>query len=277
MARAVRLRAVGAGLLPPHIAVIECRRGPDVSGLFSEAAAVVGFLDHFTRAGGLYAGVRVRFLDGLYLEPRVGPDWWNYYFEPVEVTTRDHASEQVVDPHFHDWCAYQVERSLPRTAAAALVAQYILPRQALRDAADAFIRERWEGAWVVGIHYRGTDKFEDAPRVPYEVIAAIAAEKLNRDAGSRVFVATDEAPFIDYMVAKFGAARVSFRRMFRSADGRPIDVVNGDGNHRKGFDAVLDCLLLSRASELVRTASNLSLFATFFNPALPTVLLNPER
>ena len=65
-----------------------------------------------------------------------------------------------------------------------------------------------------------------------------------------------------------------WRPMFRSRDGRPIDEFNEDGNARKGEDAVLDCLLLSRCRFLVRTESNLSACATYFNPALPERLLN---
>ena len=65
--------------------------------------------------------------------------------------------------------------------------------------------------------------------------------------------------------------------MFRSVDGRPIDVVNTDGNHQKGLDAVVDCLLLSRTHAMIRTASNLSLCSTLFNPQLPDTLLNRER
>ena len=67
------------------------------------------------------------------------------------------------------------------------------------------------------------------------------------------------------------------RDMFRSRDGRPIDVVNTDNNYQKGLDAVIDCLLLSRTQFLIRTASNLSLCAAMFNSRVPDLLLNPER
>ena len=64
--------------------------------------------------------------------------------------------------------------------------------------------------------------------------------------------------------------------MFRSVDGRPIDVVNSDGNYQKGLDAVLDCVLLSRTDYLIRTASNLSLCATLFNARVPEHALEPR-
>jgi hypothetical protein len=88
-----------------------------------------------------------------------------------------------------------------------------------------------------------------------------------------VFLATDEQACVDYMRDRFGD-RLLYREMFRSRDGRPIDVVNDDPNFTKGADAVSDCVLLSRTSCLVRTASNLGLCAAFFNPSIPEVLLN---
>ena len=68
-----------------------------------------------------------------------------------------------------------------------------------------------------------------------------------------------------------------FRDMFRSSDGRPIDVVNEDRNHKKGVDAVIDCILLSRCQVLIRTSSNLSLCSTLFAPEMPVILLNRKR
>jgi hypothetical protein len=272
-ARTVRLRAVAAGAAPPEIAVLECRRGADVSGLFSEVAAVIGFLEHYQRWRHCYAGVRVRFEDGLYLDPRIGPDWWRYYFEPIDLGS---GSERVVDPHFHDHCAHRVERSLPRDAAVALVAQYVSIKPDIRAIGEAFAASHWHGAQVIGVHYRGTDKWEDARRVPYDEMAGVVRDAMRGREPCRIFVATDEAGFVDYMTQQFGD-RVTSREMFRSRDGRPIDVFNGDGNYQKGLDAVVDCWLLSRTSTLIRTASNLSLCATFFNPRLPDRLLNPER
>lgn len=270
--RAMRLRAVAAGLGARELPVFECRRGEDVSGLFSEFAAVVGFLDHYDRHQQQYAGVRVEFSDGLYHEPSRGPDWWAYYFEPISIGG---GPERRVDPHFHDHCAYLVEQSLPRTRGAGLVQQYVAVQPAVREQVDAYIAQHWT-AHVVGVHYRGTDKFEDAPRMTYEHVAECVRTAAQGRADARVFVATDEAAFVDYMTREFGD-RVRFRQMFRSTDGRPIDVVNADSNYQKGLDAVLDCLLLSRTHYLIRTASNLSLCSTLFNPALPGMLLNPER
>lgn len=276
--RAARLGVVSAGILPPEVAVLECRGGPDVSGLFSEFAAVLGMLDHYERWRHLYAGVRVDFGHGLYYDEARGPNWWEYYFEAIDFGGEGGAPARVVDPHYHDLCANRVEREMSRATGSTLVNRYVAAKPQVRQIVDDHVRDHWGQAFVIGLHYRGTDKADDAPRVPYEQVESVVRTAMVR-AGSnrcRIFLATDEQAFLNYMQARFPGQLV-YREMFRSVDGRPIDVVNADGNYRKGMDAVVDCLLLSRAHTLIRTASNLSLCSTLFNPRLPDMLLNPER
>jgi hypothetical protein len=276
--RASRLGAAAAGVVAREVAVLECRKGPDVSGLFSEFAAVLGFLDHFDRWRHLYAGVRVDFDDGLYYEPAFGPNWWEYYFEPIDIGGGRGAPSRVVSPHYHDLCANRVEREMSRESGAALIDRYVAVKPSIRAVIDAYVSAHWTNAFVVGVHYRGTDKAEDAPRVPYEDVDTLVRDRMSRTGVDRcrIFLATDEQAFIDYMRPRF-PGQLLYREMFRSVDGRPIDVVNTDSNHKKGLDAVVDCLLLSRTHSLIRTASNLSLCSTLFNPQLPDTLLNPER
>jgi hypothetical protein len=143
---------------------------------------------------------------------------------------------------------------------------------------DSYVRDHFSEHFVIGVHYRGTDKWTDAGRVPYADVSAAIGRVAESVAGSRyrIFVATDELAFLEYMTALY-PGRLLYRPMFRSADGRPIDVVNKDGNYKRGEDAVMDCLLLSRCQYLVRTASNLSLCSTLFNPLLPELPLSRER
>lgn len=265
-------------MLAPEVAVLECRRGRDASGFFSEFAAVLGMLDHYHHRQHLYAGIRVDFGDGLYYDEAVGPNWWQYYFEAIDVGSGSGAPVRVVSPHFHDWCAHRVEREVPRHAAAALVDRYVTVRPGIRHLVDRYIGEHWLDRFVIGVHYRGTDKAADAPRVPYERVEAVVRESIRRAGGAdcRLFLATDEQGFLDYMRSRF-PGQLLFREMFRSVDGQPIDVVNTDGNYKKGEDALVDCLLLSRTHHLIRTASNLSLCSTLFNARLSETMLNREQ
>jgi hypothetical protein len=270
-----RFAAIGAGLRAREVVVLRSGAGRNASGLFSEFAAVIGFLEHYEQWRRFYAGARIEFADGLYLDPAHGANWWQYYFEPIALG--DHrGARREVGQHYHDFFANQVERRMPRRAAARLVAHYVKLSPAIQDATDNYVRGHWQGARVIGVHYRGNDKIADARRVPYEEVASRVTEHLAQAASCRVFLATDEQAFVDWMRARFGD-RLLVRDMFRSRDGRPIDVTNADGNYQKGFDAVVDCLLLSRTEHLIRTSSNLGLCATFFNPLLPETLLSRER
>ena len=144
----------------------------------------------------------------------------------------------------------------------------------MQEQVDRYWLDHIKDVHVIGIHYRGTDKVEEAAMVPYDAGCLTSVDPALQRAGpnrGKIFVATDEQAFLDHMLEQF-PGQVLYREMPRSVDGRPIHKRSGDG-FRSGADAVIDCLLLSRCSELVRTDSNLGLFATFFNPELPVQLL----
>lgn len=264
--RTRRLLARTGAPIRKQFLVVPCLTGTETSGLFTEFLAVLGALAHYQRWPELYSGLTVDYQDhGLYYDPARGRNWWQYYFEPIAMGTAERASLTTIDPHLHDLLTYHAA-ALPRAAAHALIARHVRLRSHLAVKLEDFVAGRFTGTYVIGLHYRGTDKHEEAPAVPYEVVAA-AVRTAAAGAGDqpwRVFVATDDQRFLDFMIERF-PDRLLYRPMFRSSDGRPIDVTNDDSNYQKGEDAVLDCLLLSRTSLLIRTASNLSLCSTFFN------------
>lgn len=276
IARAARL------LLPSGLAsrktLLVLPSAPYAPGLFSAFATVLGLLDHYDNWRGRYAGIRVDFgTEGLYYDASAGKNWWQYYFEPVDRETELNAPKTIIGEDEHFYFARRVEAAMSRQRGYALIDRYIQPRAHIREKVDTYARANFDGAFVIGIHYRGTDKFEDAPRVPYERVRATVLDVINAGCPARykLFVATDEQAFLDYMLNLF-PGKLHCLEMYRSIDGKPIDVIPGD-NRKKGEDAVADCLLLSRCDYLVRTASNLGLCATLFNPHMPVMLLNRER
>ncbi|MDP3719154.1 MAG: nodulation protein NodZ [Acidobacteriota bacterium] len=267
------LTSAGARLQPERL-VLDCASGAEASGLFSEVAAVVGCLAHYEARPELYAGLRVDFQEhGLYYDPAAGANWWEYYFEPVTIASSRKAIDRIVPPWQHDDFAEYVELDMPRDVAAGIVKRHVRIRESMRNQVDRYWVAHADGAGMIGIHYRGTDKWEGAPPVPYEAVAAAVREASVAvgDAHCKIFVATDEQAFLDYMLTAY-PGQVVYRQMPRSVDGHPIHKAPGDG-FRKGEDAVIDCLLLARCAQLVRTDSDLGLFATFFNPDLPVRLL----
>ena len=121
----VFLIVVGVPLNRPFL-VLTCNGGTDAAGMFSEFAAVLGLLEHHDTWKRLYAGMRVDFKDqGLYFDPARGPNWWEYYFEPVVFGSEDGTATTQISAEQHDLFALRVERTLPRRKSAALVARYI--------------------------------------------------------------------------------------------------------------------------------------------------------
>lgn len=255
--------------------VLPCLSGDETSGLFTEFLAVVGALSQHEHWPSLYSGLSVDYGDqGLYYDPAAGVNWWQYYFEPIAIGSGNAANVTLIDPHLHDLLTYHAA-ALSRADAHDLISRHVQLRPHIAQAIDEYVATHFAPTFAIGVHYRGTDKHEEAPPVPYEEVAA-AVDTAAAGAGAaaiRVFVATDDQRFLDFMIERF-PDRLLYRPMFRSQDGRPIDVTNDDTNYQKGADAVIDCLLLSRTRFLIRTASNLSLCSSFFNPEVPDLLLN---
>lgn len=260
--------------------VLRCMQDDLTSGWFSEFTTVLGALDHLGKWKEIYAGFEIDYADrGLYYDPSVGLNSWEYYFEAVRFGRPENARIRPVSPLLHEMFANRVEENhVSRRDCSHLIERHVRAKTHIRQKLDAFMQAHFQEAFVIGIHYRGTDKHEEAPRVPYDDVVAAVHAALER-AGKvpcKLFLATDEQAFLDFMVGLF-PGRLLFRPMFRSADGQPIDVVNEDSNYKKGEDAVMDCLLLSRCDYLIRTPSNLGLCAMFFNPGLPEMLLERRK
>jgi hypothetical protein len=130
---------------------------------------------------------------------------------------------------------------------------------------------------VLGIHFRGTDKSSEAPRVSWShCLAILEAHLRDRPDFQGVFVASDEQAFVRFIAKSVKRRPVYWRDdHYRSSDGRPIHTTVGVvGGYEKGQDALVNALLLSKCSTLIRTTSFLSAWASIFNPTLKVVLLN---
>jgi hypothetical protein len=277
LVRTARLLLIAAGLpLKREYLLLHCRAGSKAIGLFGEFTTVLGALDHYEHWVREYSGLRVDFAtQGLYYDAAFGANWWEYYFAPIDVGSSEGAVTSVVNSFWSDHFCFR-GRKLSRNRAFEIIDRYIRPKPCISEKLASYVSENFGDHYVIGVHYRGTDKCDEAPRVSYEQIhaAVLHVVKMAQPARHKIFVATDEQAFLDYMLTSFPGVIV-YRRMFRSVDGRPTHFRNVN-NHDKGGDAVLDCLLLSRCQILIRTASDLSLCSIRVNPTVPEIALNQE-
>jgi hypothetical protein len=133
---------------------------------------------------------------------------------------------------------------------------------------------------VVGVHFRGTDHSEEAPRVSYEHCLNVVEDYLNTHNWTRaVFVASDEQAFIEFIKnwLRSTIPIYSHNDHYRSNDSDRVPVFRtalGEGGYEKGKDALVNALLLSKCATLIRTTSCLAAWASIFNLNLKVILLN---
>jgi hypothetical protein len=211
-----------------------------------------------------------------YVNPLVGPDWFRYFFEQHG---RAYVRENVVtsvrirtlqDLGLPTRCI--ADMTIER--AARLAQKYLAVRPEITEAVNTFTGDHFTGR-VLGVHYRGTDKTE-APRVSYDEVTRTVRARLEREPEiGCLFVATDEAPFLDHVKAARMSVPICCCDDLRSNSAMAIQEATFAGDpYRKGREALVNSLLLARCDHVIRTASALSAWASIFNPQLPVTLLN---
>lgn len=92
----------------------------------------------------------------------------------------------------------------------------------------------------------------------------------------KLFISSDDPAFVDWFAkaADGKLAVVIHPDEERSRNGLAIHYDPSGNKYRKGFEALVNCLLLSRCNALLRTSSFLSAWSSIFRPELPVTLLN---
>ena len=267
-------------------------------GLFSEFHSVLGAL-HYARTRGA-GGVRVNFQSPLYVDPAQGPNWWLYFFERDVMRVDDGAAmaeeialNRVVTRYgryggFADVVQgetpffYPMTFGLDRRTLHNYVEQFATVRRDVREKAARLAGSVFDpDAFVVGVHYRGTDavhrgwvgllRHYRSTAVPYATYGDEIRRVLERNAPARfqIFVATDERGFLDAMRREFGDRVVALEAPRSDAHGTAIHLDRSIAASAKGESAILDALLLASTHYLVKGRSNLSDAALVFSPDLP--------
>lgn len=140
--------------------------------------------------------------------------------------------------------------------------------------ADRFWSRHVSGRRVLGVHYRGTDKFRtEAAPVDFEAIGSVVRDRFGQGYEG-IFLATDDLAFFRFLDDSDLHPHLVY---VHSPRGHDPQFLSGDDNFRKGAMAVLDSLLLSKCDLLVKTPSLLSAWSKVFRPDLELVLVGRPR
>jgi len=242
-------------------------------GLFSCYLSVIGLLDFYEKNP--CAGIAVKYDSGFYLDALVGSNWWNYFFQPIYFGSAKKARSIDIPFQQNADFAGGITVEISKQRAHELIKKYIHLKRHIQQQIDAFVKQHFKGFYVIGVHYRGTDKNSESVRVSYEAVLHAIKQRLNklpRNKLYKIFVATDEQALIAFL--EHNLQHMIYRDVYRSQDGTPIHYGHFPAGYRQGEATVIDCMLLSRCNCLIRTSSNLSLVATLINPDLPVTLVS---
>jgi hypothetical protein len=163
-----------------------------------------------------------------------------------------------------------------------IIFQYLQPSARIQDAVTSYIVENRLDNYI-GIHFRGTDKHREAPSVNVEgFLQEIKRQTvLLGKPYSSVFVASDSdlrlKEILNLISKEFLQLRCKSYNALRSEANLSILYAREFSMNeqiRLGDEALIECLILSRAQLLIRNVSHLSNFSVYFNLDLDLVNLN---
>lgn len=253
-------------------------------GLFATCNLVLSQIYLFEKGyyGNKVCGMTVNFgKTGFYYDPAKGSNWWEYYFEPIRLGDLEGVKKTLWRPtnQFENEHAWEIRRDeMTINEAHDIIKRHIKVQSYIQEEVDTFVKKRFKDSYVVGVHYRGTDKVIGmAPRVPYKEVRQIIKQHLKdmQVDNYKIFVATDEQQFFDFMKKSF-PKKVIGTNAVRSTDNTAVHHTNNNP-FQLGKEVVIDSLLLSKCHMLIRTSSNVSLWSTFFSPDMPEMLLSENK
>jgi hypothetical protein len=268
---------VKAESLDPKLQLIVPNPGYD-PGMFSVFCSVISALDLYDRSPNSFNGIEVRLASGRYFDSSFGLNWWDYFFEPISISHSENFIPYIFeDPELVEFGFGALK--LSRERGHELIKKYVKLNKKIESKLNAFVKEHFAKHYVIGIHYRGTDKSgETGRKVSYEEVEAAIRKVESRLSPQKrrnikIFIATDEQAFIEYIRSRFSCP-ICFIEAERASGDLPTHWYSYVGNnYKKGEDALMDCLLLSRTHFLIRTVSNLSFMSERFTLRLPVICL----
>lgn len=259
--------------------ILSRAKGDPGPGMFSTLSSVLGALELYD--SGNFSSLKINFDGGIYFDPERGPNWWEYFFEPIEAKN-DNGQQNIYMFSSYEMDAFAISSfAISKIRKFELLQKYVHIKDHILAELKEFFNHHFKDYYVIGIHHRGTDKITEWGCVDYEVsyktlctiIENLPVSEKNR---LKIYVATDDQNFLNYMDERF-RYQIIYSEHVRAIDDNPLHLSSTvyTSNYQKGKEALMDCLLLSKCQTLIYPQSNLSYFSTYFSPNMPSILLTP--
>jgi hypothetical protein len=112
---------------------------------------------------------------------------------------------------------------------------------------------------VLGIQIRGTDKKNEIPPIPNDVIVKTIREYIKKQNIKKIFLSTDDINYVDLLTYEFGDIIFYNKKNTISYDGNPIHFSNEKESLNR--EVLTDVYVLSTCEHLIYCFSNVSFLA----------------
>jgi hypothetical protein len=207
---------------------------------------------------------------------------WEYFFEPIGSVSAgellgamdlEHASTAqlqsalpdhvVMSDYILDHVGHYDHTEAQRQEYAGIVDRRIKLKSEVLRKLDQTLVDALSGG-STAVHYRGTDKFCESPR--QSVHDYYDALQHRVDPSHQLFVATDDAPFFEWMIGTYGD-RVLYTPAARSRDQTALHLGPQRGP-QQAEECLLDVLLMAKCGHLVHGNSSVTNGVLVFNPTM---------
>lgn len=146
------------------------------------------------------------------------------------------------------------------------IRKYIKLKGHIQEKVDSFYHKHLTGAFVLGLHVRGTDLHYAPAVAPAEYFVHVD-DYLQKHPDLKIFLATDQSQYVDIFSLRYGN-RLFYTKCFRSDNEVAPFNRTEVSPYQKGEDVLLDMLLLSRTDFIIKGSSNVGEMALYFNEDL---------
>lgn len=212
--------------------------------------------------------------ESCYHDSQYGHNVWEYYFEPISVpigndTTVEFPELKLLEgKNFRQTVNFYLNKFAKLNSTVAKI---------VKDNEEGFIKNN-----VLGVHIRRTDKFDYILHYEPPVAEPVSLDKIEDTVDrllkikkyNKIYLATDDMESFDRFKTKYDKKVISIDA-FKGTGKQSIHLYHKNiSGYKKGLDALLDCIFLSKCSFLVRSTSNLSVFSQFYNLNLKHINVN---
>jgi hypothetical protein len=141
--------------------------------------------------------------------------------------------------------------------------KHIKMKEDILENADYFFQKNINGK-SLGIQYRKTDKIREVRQISIDKFVEVI--KNNLDKYDTIFIASDEADAVNK--TKEMSDKIKYLDIIRCSDGKGLHYQQNDrelDNYLRGYECLMDMLILSKCSDFLYSRSNISLTTMILN------------